>query len=80
MRQQSDAEPVWLPNGCTLMYFFVFPSLIVPQGHFEAFAKTLITLLKTQTMSRMLQSIYYVGNKCAHTTVRYNNHNGSLRD
>ncbi|KAI3352486.1 hypothetical protein L3Q82_005442 [Scortum barcoo] len=32
-----------------------------PKGRFGAFAKTLITLLKMQTMSRMLQSIYCVG-------------------
>lgn len=34
------------------------------QGHLEAFAKTLITLLKMLTMSRMLQSTYCVCNTC----------------
>ncbi|XP_044047533.1 uncharacterized protein cacng3a isoform X2 [Siniperca chuatsi] len=38
---------------------------VLLQGHFGVFAKTLITLLKMQIMSRMLQSIYYVGNKRA---------------
>lgn len=63
--EQSDAEP---KSVC------VFVSL---QGHFEAFAKTLITLLKMETMSRMLQSTYYVCNRCACITVR-SNWNGSL--
>lgn len=65
-----------MPNqsitGCTVMYVFVFL-----QEHFEVFAKTLITLLRMQTTSRMLQSIYYVGNKFASITVRSNNYNKS---
>lgn len=52
----------------SLYFFFVF--FIFDQGRFEAFAKTSITSLKTLTMSRMLQSIYYVGKtKCV--TVRF---------
>lgn len=43
---------------------------ILYQGRFEAFAKTSITSLKTLTMSRMLQSIYYVG-KTKRVTVRF---------
>lgn len=53
----NDTEPKYLSDRCVSLSFL--------QGHFGVFAKTLITLLKMETTSRMLQSIYYVGNKCA---------------
>lgn len=65
MKQQSDREPNYLLNGCTALYSVSFFLFVFLQGRFGVFARTLITFLKTQTMSRMLQSIYYVGNTCA---------------